>query len=156
MPYCVSTNQRRVLRWRLAVAGITQADLHRSTRRDPIVLSGSKIDVTIDQHGPIVHFCRSDWGADGLTPNLSNEALSESHIEFLCPIPTEGNRYRVDAELSWDPQTQMVVIVITKFTFETETPEDVAIVLDDVNPADAFVEPPQEHNEPLSALLALV
>lgn len=144
----VFTNQRGVLRWRLAITGVTRADLDRSPRHDPIVLHGTMIDVTVDRDEPIVHFCRSQWHVEGIKQNLLNEVFPESIIEFSCPIPEAGNRYNVQAELSWDASKEMVVLTVTNFFLVGVTPENTAIVVNDLNPADRFVSHAEEPIDP--------
>ncbi len=132
----IFTNQRGALRWRIAETGITPEALLAATRDDPILVTGSTIDVTRDYSRILVHFCRSNWKADGFTRERAEnyDDLKRFSIEFLCPVPAYGQRYSVNGEFyfnGWRP-----VLAITSFTHLRKIPKSTRFLLNDVHMAD--------------------
>lgn len=144
----VFSNQSRTLRWRIAIAGVTAADLQQASREDPIMIRGTDIGVTHEADGPMVHFCWSHWEADGIE-KINGPELTRPHVEFRCPIPQPGVEYAVDAELYLDFDAQLV-LVITHFSGGAPIPASKKFVYDNVLEAQMIEAPALEHEPILS------
>lgn len=117
-------NQRDRLSGEFARAGIRRTNVLAARAHRPIVVRGRKVTISRTDGTTMLHFCFSEWTAQGFSSRKCSQAqcleLGECAFEIACRIPEvqKPGEYDVSALYFWDEKREMPVVRILDFTLQ--------------------------------------